>query len=82
MLDFFNLKQTKMKKTLIFGAFASLMMASCAKDYSCKCVVSDSTSGTNNSVTTVINGKKKDAKAACEGQNLVLGTVTQTCTIQ
>lgn len=71
-----------MKKTLIFGAFASLMMVSCAKDYSCKCVIADSTSGTNNTVTTVINAKKKDAKAACEAQNLVLGTVTQTCTIQ
>lgn len=67
---------------MILGAFASLMMVSCAKNYSCKCVVSDSPSGTNNTVTTVINGKKKDAKAACEGQNLILGTVTQTCTIQ
>jgi hypothetical protein len=71
-----------MKKTMILGAFASLMMVSCAKDYSCKCIISDSTSGTNNSVTTVINGKKKDAEAACEAQNLVFGTVTQTCTIQ
>jgi hypothetical protein len=71
-----------MKKTLILGAFTSLMMVSCAKDYSCKCVISDSTFGTNNSVTTVINAKKKDAKAACEGQNLVLGTVSKTCTIQ
>jgi hypothetical protein len=71
-----------MKKTLVLGAFATLMMSSCAKDYSCKCVVADSTSGTNNTVTTVINGKKKDAKAACEAQNVVLGTVTQTCTIQ
>jgi hypothetical protein len=71
-----------MKKTLVLGAFATLMMASCAKDYSCKCVVADSTSGTNNTVTTVINGKKKDAKAACEAQNVVLGTVTPTCTIQ
>jgi thiamine monophosphate kinase len=71
-----------MKKTLVLGAFASLMMVSCAKDYSCKCVISDTTSGSNNSVTTTINGKKKDAKAACEAQNLVFGTVTQTCTIQ
>ena len=71
-----------MKKTLIFGAFASLMMVSCAKDYSCKCVIANSASGTNNSVTTVIKGKKKDAKAACEAQNLVLGSTTQTCTIQ
>lgn len=71
-----------MKKTLVLGAFASLLMVSCAKDYSCKCVISDTTSGSNNSVTTTINGKKKDAIAACEAQNLVFGTVTQTCTIQ
>ncbi|MEI8116893.1 MAG: hypothetical protein WCH03_05090 [Flavobacteriia bacterium] len=71
-----------MKKTLVLGAFASLMMVSCAKDYSCKCVISDTTSGSSNSTTTTINGKKKDAKAACEGQNLVVGTITKTCTIQ
>ncbi len=71
-----------MKKTMILGAFASLMMVSCAKDYTCKCVVTESISGSSNTVNTVINGKKKDVKATCEAGNSVSGTVSQTCTIQ
>jgi hypothetical protein len=71
-----------MKKTLILGAFASLMMVSCAKDYSCKCTVTESISGTSASATTVINGKKKDATAACEAGNSVQGTVTTKCIIE
>ncbi|MEI8116894.1 MAG: hypothetical protein WCH03_05095 [Flavobacteriia bacterium] len=71
-----------MKKTIILGAFASLMMVSCAKDYSCKCVISDTTSGSSNSTTTTINGKKKDATSACEAGSSVQGTVTTTCAIQ
>lgn len=71
-----------MKKTLIFGAFASLMMVSCAKDYSCKCVITETISGDNNTQTTVINGKKKDAQAACVAQNVTVGTVVKTCVLE
>ena len=71
-----------MKKTLIFGALASLMMVSCAKDYSCKCVITETISGDNNTQTTVINGKKKDAQAACEAQNVTVGTVVKTCVLE
>lgn len=71
-----------MKKTMILGAFASLMMVSCAKDYSCKCVVTESISGTANTETTVINGKKKDAQAACEALSITVGTYVKSCNIQ
>ncbi|MFM6933962.1 MAG: hypothetical protein ACKOXP_00850 [Flavobacteriales bacterium] len=71
-----------MKKTLVFGAFAALMMVSCSKDYSCKCVTTESISQSSNTQTTTITGKKKDATAACEAQNATSGTITKTCTIQ
>ena len=53
-----------MKKTIILGAFASLMMVSCAKDYTCKCTAT--VDGVSISAETTLNGKKKDVKAACE----------------
>jgi hypothetical protein len=71
-----------MKKTMILGAFASLMMVSCAKDYSCKCVTTESISGTQNTQTTVINGKKKDVQAACEAQSVTVSTVIKTCGLE
>jgi hypothetical protein len=71
-----------MKKTMILGAFASLLMVSCAKDYSCKCVTTESISGTQNTQTTVINGKKKDAQAACEAQSVTVSTVIKTCGLE
>jgi hypothetical protein len=71
-----------MKKTMILGAFASLMIVSCAKDYSCKCVTTESISGTQNTQTTVINGKKKDAQAACEAQSVTVSTVIKTCGLE
>ncbi len=67
---------------MILGAFASLMMVSCAKDYSCKCVTTESISGTQNTQTTVINGKKKDAQAACEAQSVTVSTVIKTCGLE
>lgn len=71
-----------MKKTIILGAFASLMMVSCAKDYTCKCTVTESVTGTSASAETTINGKKKDVEAACEAGNATQGTVTTKCEIQ
>ncbi|MEN9987490.1 MAG: hypothetical protein RLZZ585_529 [Bacteroidota bacterium] len=71
-----------MKKTMIFGAFASLMMVSCAKDYSCKCVTTETISGVNNSQTTVINGTKKDATAECAAQSQTVNTIVKTCALE
>ncbi len=76
------LKLFIMKKTLIFGAFAYLMMVSCSKDYSCKCVTTESSSQSSNTQTTTITGKKKDAEATCTAQNLTVGTYSKTCTLQ
>ena len=75
-------KTYTMKKTFILGAFATLMMVSCSKDYNCKCVTTESISGTNNSNTVVVNGKKDEAKSECEAMSSTNLTITKTCTIQ
>jgi hypothetical protein len=71
-----------MKKTMILGAFASLMMVSCAKDYTCKCTIQETTTGVNNTVTSTINGKKNDAKASCEALSSTVSTVVKTCGLE
>jgi hypothetical protein len=71
-----------MKKTLILGAFASLMMASCAKDYTCKCVTTETVSGSTNTQLTTINGKKKDAQSACESLSVTVGTLNKVCGLE
>lgn len=70
-----------MKKTIILGAFASLMMVSCAKDYTCKCT----TTGLGVDITEdyPMKGKKKDVTAACDLLNESVSGVYETkCTIQ
>jgi hypothetical protein len=70
-----------MKKTMIFGAFALLMMASCAKDYTCKCT----TTGLGVDLTEdyPMKGRKKDVTTACEALNEnVAGVYSTTCTVQ
>lgn len=71
-----------MKKTLILGAFASLMMVSCAKDYSCKCVTTETISGVNNFETSVVNGTKKDAIAKCAAKSQTVNTIVKTCALE
>ena len=68
-----------MKKVLLIAAASVFVLASCKKDWTCKCTQTD---GTNTYVTsTTVNGTKKDAKAACE-YTLTVGTYTTTCVIE
>jgi hypothetical protein len=70
-----------MKKTIILGAFASLLMVSCAKDYTCKCTTTGL--GVDLTENYPMTGKKKDVTTACEALNEnVPGAYTTTCTIQ
>jgi hypothetical protein len=69
-----------MKKTIILGAFASLLMVSCVKDYTCKCTTTGTVNVTEN---YPLNGKKKDVEAACELLNVsVTGLYETKCAIQ
>lgn len=71
-----------MKKTLILGAFASLMMVSCTKNYTCTCVSTETVSQSTSTESITIPGTKKDAKAACTALNESAGTYSKTCEIQ
>ena len=46
-----------MKKTFILGAFATLMMVSCSKDYNCQCIQVESITGSSDTTTVIVNGK-------------------------
>ena len=69
-----------MKKFILLAVVATFGLVSCKKDYTCSCT----TTGTGGSVTqdVIINGKKNDAKDACEAGNTSGGGYTKTCTIK
>lgn len=69
-----------MKKIMLFGAFAVLTLASCKKDYSCKCTATNGGSTASN--TTTINDTKKNAEAKCDEGDVTAGTSSVECTIQ
>lgn len=71
-----------MKKTFFLGAFATLMMVSCSKDYNCQCIQVESITGSSDTTTVIVNGKKDDAKSECEAMSSVNFTITKACTIQ
>ncbi len=67
-----------MKKVFLTIAVAGLAMASCKKDYTCECTTT--VLGFSSSATTIVNGTKKDAKAACE--NGTNASTYTTCVIK
>jgi hypothetical protein len=69
-----------MKKMILFGAFAVLTLASCKKDYSCKCT--GTSGGATGSTTTTINDTKKNAEAKCNEGDVTAGTASIDCEIQ
>lgn len=71
-----------MKKTFFLGAFATLMMVSCSKDYNCQCIEVESIAGSSDTTTVIVNGKKDDAKSECEAMSSVNFSIKTTCTIQ
>ena len=72
-----------MKKVIFISGLSLIFLASCSKDYTCECTVTDSsgTLGTTTSSTT-LTGKKKDVTTACEASNQTVGTLTYSCKIK
>ena len=70
-----------MKKLMIVLGVALFTMASCSKDYTCKCTVTDAgvQVGTTSSTLT---GKKKDVTAACDANDSTVGSLSTNCEIQ
>ena len=50
--------------TLFLGVFVLVAFSACSKDYTCKCT--STVAGVSTSASTTINGKKSEAKDACE----------------
>ena len=70
-----------MKKLIIVLGVALFTMASCSKDYTCKCTVTDA--GVEiGSTSSTITGKKKDVTTACDANDATVGTLTTNCEIQ
>lgn len=73
-----------MKKSIfVFAGVALLALASCKKDYTCECTITDSSGlfPTTTSTATV-TGKKKDVTTACENGSSTVSTITTTCKIK
>lgn len=70
-----------MKKLIIVLGVALFTMASCSKDYTCKCTVTEA--GVEiGSTSSTITGKKKDVTAACDANDASVGTLSTNCEIQ
>ncbi len=67
-----------MKKVLVLGLFGAMALASCKKDWTCKCT--NSISGTSSS--TIADMTKKDAKAECDNGDQSIAGVTVDCELQ
>ena len=70
-----------MKKLMIVLGVALFTMASCSKDYTCKCTVTDAGVEVG-STSSTITGKKKDVNAACDANDASVGTLSTNCEIQ
>jgi hypothetical protein len=70
-----------MKKLMIVLGVALFTMASCSKDYTCKCTVTDAGVEVG-STSSTLTGKKKDVTAACDANDASVGTLSTNCEIQ
>lgn len=69
-----------MKKVMIVLGAALFVLASCAKDYTCKCTVTDGGVAVG-STSSTINGKKKDVETQCNESDASVGTLSTDCEI-
>ena len=58
-----------MKKIVMIAAVAALSMASCKKEYTCKCTADTGISATDNYSYKTGKVKKADAEDACNASN-------------
>lgn len=70
-----------MKKLMIVLGVALFTMASCSKDYTCKCTVTEGGVEVG-STSSTITGKKKDVTTACDANDATVGTSYTNCEIQ
>jgi hypothetical protein len=72
-----------MKKIILLAAaVAGLSMASCKKDYTCRCESKDSSGAVLSESEFTINATESDAKSACSGTGSSGGGITSSCSIK
>jgi len=72
-----------MKKLLFVAAIAVMGLSSCKKDYTCTCVISDSSGyfPTTTTTSTIPNTTKSKAEDACKAANSTIGTLSTSCNL-
>ena len=78
IVTFETKKRITMKKVLVLGLFGAMALASCKKDWTCKCT--SSIGGSSSS--TIADMTKKDAKVECDKSDASAGGVTVDCELQ
>jgi len=72
-----------MKKALVLGGFAIFVLASCSKDFTCKCTFPTQNGVTPpNIVVDYTDVKKKDAKEACDELTTTYSSINGNCELE
>ncbi|MFK8037501.1 MAG: hypothetical protein AB8B74_04375 [Crocinitomicaceae bacterium] len=69
-----------MKKIILMGLFGVFALASCKKDYSCKCLAASGGDGERNIDFQAKN--ESDAEAICAAEEGVYFGITFTCKLE
>ena len=71
-----------MKKVFFIAGIALLALASCSKDWTCKCTQTGTSGSVIGSTSTTITGTKNEAKTSCDEADATGFGYTQDCEIQ
>ncbi len=71
-----------MKKVFFIAGIALLTLASCSKDWTCKCTQKGTSGTVIGSTSTTITGTKNEAKTSCDEADATGFGYTQDCEIQ
>ena len=71
-----------MKKVFFIAGIAVLTLASCSKDWTCKCTQTGTSGTVIGSTSTTITGTKNEAKTSCDETDATGFGYTQDCEIQ
>jgi len=71
-----------MKKVFFIAGIAVLTLASCSKDWTCKCTQTGSSGTVIGSTSSTITGKKNDVKTSCDEGDATGFGYTFDCEIQ
>ena len=71
-----------MKKVFFIAGIALLTLASCSKDWTCKCTQTGTSGSVIGSTSTTITGTKNEAETSCDEADAAGFGYTQDCEIQ